>query len=140
TLLFPEMSGAGLYVLTFVADFIFLGLVGVVLPLVLAEHAAEPFIGMFSGLLRFKRVLLFPLLKLHGPVDALVRRATGHGPADDPDEVEEELENEILEIVQEGREEGVIDEAERERIERVLRFQDATAGHAMTARPDIVGV
>ena len=140
TLLFPRLSGAWLYALTFVAGFLFIGLVAVVLPLVLAKHAAEPIIGIFSGLLRLKRLLLFPILKLHAPVDAIVRRVTGHGPADNPEVVEEELEQEILEIVQEGREEGVIDEAERERIERVLRFQDATASQAMTARPQIVAV
>jgi CBS domain containing-hemolysin-like protein len=140
TLLFPRLSGTWLYAMTFVAGFLFIGLVAVVLPLVLAKHAAEPIIGMFSGLLRLKRVLLFPILKLHAPVDAIVRRVTGHGPADNPEVVEEELEQEILEIVQEGREEGVIDEAERERIERVLRFQDATAAQAMTARPQIVAV
>ena len=135
--LFPSWDGAWIYALTFVVGFVFLGLVAVVLPLALAKHAAEPFIGSFSWLLRAKRLVLFPLLSLHAPVDALVRRVTGHGPADDPEEVEEELEQEILEIVAEGREEGVIDEAERERIERVLRFQDATAAHAMTARPEI---
>lgn len=139
-LLFPSLDGAWVYAFTFVAGFAFLGLVAVVLPLVLAKHAAEPIIGMFSGLLRMKRVLLFPVLKLHAPVDAIVRRVTGHGPADDPEEVEEELEQEILEIVKEGREEGVIDDAERERIERVLRFQDQTAAHAMTARAELVGI
>jgi CBS domain containing-hemolysin-like protein len=139
-LLFPAWDGGWIYALTFVVGFVVLGLVAVVLPLALAKHAAEPFIGMFSWLLRAKRLVLFPLVRLHAPVDSLVRRVTGHGPADDPEEVEEELEQEILEIVAEGRQEGVIDEAERERIERVLRFQDATAAHAMTARPEIVGL
>lgn len=136
----PSLDGAWIYALTFLAGFAFLGLIAVVLPLVLAKHAAEPIIGMFSGVLRAKRLILFPILKLHAPVDKIVRRVTGHGPADNPEEVEEELEQEILEIVQEGRAEGVIDEAERERIERVLRFQDATVSHAMTARPEIVAV
>ncbi len=138
--LFPEWDGAWIYALTFVVGFVFLGLVAVVLPLVLAKHAAEACIGMFSWLLWAKRLVLFPVVKLHAPVDALVRRVMGHGPEDDPEEVEEELEAEILEIVAEGREEGVIDDGERERIERVLRFQDAMAAQAMTARPEIVGI
>ena len=116
------------------------GLFGVVLPQAAADHAAEAFIGTFDRLLHVKRLALLPVVKLHAPLDAAVRRLTGHGPLHDPDEAEEELEQEILDIVQEGREEGVIDDAEREMIERVIRFGDVTAGQAMTARPDIVGL
>src|SRR5690606_5464346 len=136
----PDISLVWLYVTTFGVGVIFVGLVGVALPLATAEHAAEPFIGLCSGIFPLTRIVLFPVVALHAPLDSLVRRVTGHGPAGDPEEVEEELEKEILEIVQEGRAEGVIDDAEREMIERAIRFQDATAGQAMTARPDVVGI
>ena len=135
--------GGGFWVFyggTFASALVLVGLFGVVLPQAVADHAAEAFIGTFDRLLRVKRLALLPVVKLHAPLDALVRRMTGHGPLNDPSEAEEELEQEILDIVQEGREEGVIDDAEREMIERVIRFGDITAAQAMTARPDIVGL
>ena len=138
--LFPRAGLAWVYGGTFVAALLVVGLFGVVLPYAVAEHAAEPFIGFFSRLLLTKRLVLLPVVKLYGLLDATVRRMTGHGPGDNPDEAGEELEQEILDIVHEGRAEGVIDDAEREMIERVIGFGDVTAGQAMTSRPEIVGL
>ena len=137
---FPLAGVGWLYGGTFVAGLLVVGLLGVVLPYAVAEHAAEPFIGFFSRLLLTKRLALLPVVKLYALLDSAVRRITGHGPGGDPDEAEDELEQEILDIVHEGRAEGVIDDAEREMIERVIRFGDVTAGQAMTSRPEIVGL
>ena len=140
-LLAAMVAGPGwlVYALTFVLSFVLVGLVGVALPLAVSNHAAEAFIGRFAGLLRVKRAVLLPVIKLFGPIDGLVRRAAGRHDHS-PEHVEEEIEQEILDIVAEGRSEGVIDDAEREMIERALRFHDQTAGQIMTPRRDIVGI
>ena len=130
----------GVYGGTFAVSLVLVGLFGVLLPQAVAEHAAEGFIAAFARPLRLGRVLLLPVVKLYAVLRSLARRLAGHGPADDPDEAEEELEQEILDIVQEGREEGVIDDAERQMIERAIRFGDVTAGQAMTARPDVAAL
>ncbi len=127
------------YLLAFVVSFALVGLVGVALPLAVSNHAAEAFIGRFARLLRIKRAALWPVIQMFAPLDRLVRRAAG-GREDSPEHVEEEIEQEILDIVAEGRSEGVIDDAEREMIERALRFHDQTAGQIMTPRRDIIGI
>ena len=129
----------GEYGIAFAVTLLIVGLVGVLLPLAISNHAAEPFIGRFSTLLRVKRIALLPVAKLHGPVDRVVRRAAGRA-AETPEHVEEEIEKEIMDIVDEGRDEGVIGEAERQMIERALRFQDTSVGQAMTPRGDVVGL
>ncbi|MEM1012118.1 MAG: hemolysin family protein [Planctomycetota bacterium] len=127
------------YVIAFVASFITIGLFGVALPLAVGSHAAESTIGTFARLLRIKRAALWPLIQAHGPIDRLVRRATGR-PEESAELVEEELEQEILDIVREGREEGVIGEGEHQMIERAVHFHDMTVEQALTPRGDVVGL
>ncbi len=123
----------------FVLAFLAIALFGVALPLAVSSHAAEPTIGTFARLLRIKRAALWPVIQVHGPIDRLVRRATGRH-EESAELVEEELEKEILDIVREGRDEGVIGEGERQMIERAVRFHDMTAEQAMTPRGDVVGL
>ncbi len=135
-------GGSGLfliYAVTFLTTFMLVAVFGVVLPLATSSHAAESAIGTFAKLLRIKRAALWPVVKLHGPIDTLVRRATGRS-RENAHHVEQEIEQEILDIVNEGRDEGVIDESERVMIERTLRFQDVIAEQAMTPRGDVVGL
>lgn len=138
-LLWPAASGAWVFAAAFVVSFALVGLVSVALPLAVSSHAAEASIGTFGRLLWMKRIVLWPVVKLHAPIDRLVRSAAGRQ-IETPKHVEQEIEKEILDIVAEGRSEGVIDETERQMIERALRFQDTTAGQAMTPRGDVVGL
>ena len=107
----------------------------VALPLAVSRHAPEAFIARFANLLRLTRLALLPVVLLHRPLDAVVARLSGGREL-----MEEELEQEIRDIVAEGSKEGVIDEGERQMIERTLRFHDATAEQAMTGRGEIVAV
>lgn len=134
-----DLVGWPAYLIAFAISFVVVGLVSVALPIAVSSHAAEPFIGVFSGLLRLKRLAFWPFVQVHAPIDRFVRRAAGRR-EETPEHVEEEIEKEILDIVNEGRSEGVIDESERQMIERALRFQDMTAEQAMTPRGDIVAL
>ena len=136
---FPALAMWAVYALAFVVGLLVVGLVSVALPLATSSHAAEPFIGTFAPLLHLKRLALWPVVKGFGPIDRVVRKAAGRKD-ETPEHVEEEIEKEIMDIVAEGRDEGVIDENERRMIERALRFQDTTAGQVMTPRADIVGL
>ena len=46
---------------------------------------------------------------------------------------------EILDVVNQGQKEGIVDQQEKEMIESVIEFRDTHAGQIMTARPEIVG-
>jgi putative hemolysin len=138
-LLFPDAAGWIRTGVTFVVAMVLIGIFGVVLPLATSSHAAEAVIGRFVRLLRLKRLAMLPFLHLSRPLDGLVRRAVGRQP-DSAQHVEQEIEQEILDIVNEGRDEGVIGEGERVMIERTLRFHDVTAGQAMTPRGEVIAL
>lgn len=59
----------------------------------------------------------------------------------DPKSLEDAVtEEEILQIVGEGEEKGVIEETEKDMIANILDFNDTTAGETMTHRTDILAV
>ena len=113
--------------------------VSVAIPHAAATHAAEPIIATFVGFLHFLWKVLTPATKLMHVTDKMMARATTSGgtAAQATEKIESDIEQEILSAVEEGEKEGVVDEQEREMIERVIRFHDTQVGQIMTPRPDI---
>jgi putative hemolysin len=109
----------------------------VAIPHALSRHAAEPVIAVFIRFLNGVRLAAWPVTKLMHVVDRLVSHAAVKSAAQEPEQIEEEIENEILSAVEEGEKEGVVDEEEREMIERVIAFHDTQVGQIMTPRPEI---
>jgi CBS domain containing-hemolysin-like protein len=108
----------------------------IVIPHALAKYMAEPIIGISAPLLSAILILFAPVTLTTRVFDDAVKRALGV--RDDAEQ--EEIEQEIMSVVEEGEKEGVVDEQERELIENVIEFRDATAGHIMTARTDVVAL
>jgi CBS domain containing-hemolysin-like protein len=138
-LLAPTLRSWVAFLITFGVAGVLISVFSVALPLAVASHAPESFIGRFSRLLRLKWLVLRPIVLLHRPIDGAVRRLTGR-PRESAVHVEQDIEQNILELAAEGRDEGVINEAERQMIERSLRFQDTNAEQAMTPRSEIIGL
>ncbi|HEX8521187.1 MAG TPA: hemolysin family protein [Tepidisphaeraceae bacterium] len=115
-------------------------MVSVAVPHAAARHAAEPIIASFAGFLNLLGKVLLPATKLMNATDILVARAaTGTaGPSDE--RIEQDIEQEILSVVEEGEKEGVVDEQERKMIERVIAFHDTQAGQIMTSRTDMFAI
>ena len=107
----------------------------VAIPHAASRHAAEAIIGVFAGFLLALRIVMSPLTKVMHGVDVLVATLTG-ADATEPDQIEQE----ILDVVQEGQKEGIVDQQEREMIESVIEFRDTQVGQIMTARPEIVAL
>jgi putative hemolysin len=108
----------------------------IVAPHAFAKYLAEPIIGFSAPLLDCIRILFQPLTWIMDRIDGAVRGALAV-----EDEVEQdEIEQEIMSVVEEGEKEGVVDEQERELIENVIEFGDATAGQIMTPRSDIAAM
>jgi CBS domain containing-hemolysin-like protein len=76
---------------------------------------------------------------LFGLHDRLVRRLAGVTEAT-PDQEQEEKQEEILSLVEQGRMEGVVDAEEMEMIENVLELSETTAEEIMTPRTDIIAI
>lgn len=109
----------------------------VIIPLAIARYVGELIIAFFARPLYAMHVVLLPAVRIMNAVDILVGRAAG--PQSEEQE-QREIEDQILTAVEEGEKEGLVDEQEREMIESVIEFRDATAGEVMTARPDIVAL
>ena len=110
-------------------------LASVAIPLAAARYAGETWIALFIYVLHGLRVLMLPITKISHAVDAVIRSASGT-----QQDNSQQIEDEILSVVQEGEEEGVVDVQESEMIKSVIEFRDTTASQIMTARPEIVGI
>jgi putative hemolysin len=108
----------------------------IALPQVLAKYSAEPAIGFSAPFLGICTRILGPMTAAMTLLDNAVKRILGVSDRAEPEGIEQE----ILSAVEEGEKEGIVDEQERELIENVIDLRGATAGHVMTARPDVVGI
>lgn len=111
-------------------------LLGTVIPISIAEHAAEGTIYRWAGFVRAMHVLMSPASAMTRAMDEVVRRMVG-GKRLDASEV---VEAEILEAVDEGEREGQIDEGEREMIEAVVEFRNRTVEQIMTPRTEVAAI
>src|SRR5688572_7980420 len=112
----------------------------VAIPHAISRHAAEPVIAVSIRFLHGLRLAMLPVTKLMHAIDSLVSRAATTSAPQEQEAIEEEIENEILSAVEEGEKEGVVDEEEREMIERVIAFHDTQVGQIMTPRPEIYAI
>jgi putative hemolysin len=123
------------YVLSVVVSGIVSLLASVAIPLAASRYAGETWIALFIGPLHLLRVMMLPVTKISHGIDDVIRRASGT-----QQDNSQQIEDEILSVVQEGEEEGVVDVQESEMIKSVIEFRDTTAGQIMTPRPEIVAI
>jgi putative hemolysin len=104
-----------------------------ILPSSIARHAGEVTVYAWSPLLRFMYVVFAPLRRIAAFADEVIRRLVGK-----PDQTEAQvLQEEILSVVEEAREDGRFDETERDMIEAVVKFREKTVAQVMTPRTEI---
>ncbi len=127
------------YLLTFAAALVILEIFNLVIPHAWAKHAGEYILPRTWGLLKGLMWMMRPLLYVFALHDRFVRRLAGV-PVADPEQEQEERQEEILNFVEQGRLEGVVDEEELEMIENVLELDETTADEIMTPRTDLVAV
>ncbi|MFM9959413.1 MAG: hemolysin family protein [Phycisphaerales bacterium] len=126
---FPRLAGA------VVCSWVVLYLVGLVVPLSLARHAAERILLSTTGFIRVIYALAWPVRALW-VIDEAVRRLAGAGQVSEKEEIREEL----LDAAAEGEREGAIVEEQRDMIEAVVEFGTTTAAEVMTPRTDIEAI
>ena len=108
--------------------------VGVALPKRLAAHAPEAWAYRLYPAIRVLSLLFYPLVCLVSGVSAILARLFGVRPGEDTDSVTEE---DIMSMVNEGHEQGVIKADEAEMITNIFEFDDKEAGDIMTHRTGI---
>jgi CBS domain containing-hemolysin-like protein len=128
------------YVLTFVIGACILEVFSLIVPHAWAKHAGEFILPRTYGLLKVVMFLARPFLALSVLHDKLVRRLAGVPDVIDAEQVQDQRQEEILNVVEQGRIEGVVDKEEMEMIENVLELDETTAEEIMTPRTDLVGI
>jgi CBS domain containing-hemolysin-like protein len=132
----PERGWYTHYLLATAVTVIITLFCAVAIPHAVSQHASEAFIGIFGQFLLTLRIILTPFTKIMHGVDNMVGRLAGGQKATESGQIEQE----ILDVVEEGQKEGVVDQQEREMIESVIEFRDTQVGQIMTARPEIVAL
>jgi CBS domain containing-hemolysin-like protein len=115
-------------------------MVSVAVPHAAARHAAEPIIATFITFVHLLWKALTPARKLMHATDNIIARAASGNQLTGSEKIEEEIEQDILSAVEEGEKEGVVDEQERQMIERVIAFHDTQTSEIMTPRPEVFSI
>mgnify|MGYP004646727809 FL=1 len=111
--------------------------VGVLAPQKIAARCPEKWLFRLAGLMHGIIVFLKPCSYLAEKVSNLVVRIFGIDPNASIDDVTEE---EIISMVNEGHEQGVLQASEAEMIHNIFEFDDKEAKDIMTHRKNIVAV
>jgi len=104
-----------------------------VLPTSVARHAGEQVVYAWSPLLRLGYFIAAPFRPLMRLIDEAVRRLAGKTNEDQDKAIEQEL----LSVVEDAKEEGAFDDAERDMIEAIVKFRNKTVAQVMTPRTEI---
>lgn len=112
-------------------------LLGAMLPKRLAFKYAHGWAYVFLPLMGFLEVLCLPFVRISDIISLLFLRLFGITQKDLEENVTEE---EIITLVSEGQEQGVIEDSEAEMITNILKFDDINVEEIMTHRKHIVGI
>jgi len=127
------------YIVAFVAALFVLSVLALGIPHAWAKYNGERVLARTYNLLLVVSWVTRPVLQLFSFYDHLIRRLAGV-PESNAREAEEEREEEFLNVVEQGRMEGVVDEEEQEMIENVLELSDKQVAEIMTPRTDVVAI
>jgi len=115
----------------------FVELLTIKVPKKLGYKYAESFVFRISGFVRLFMILFAPMAWLAEGAARVIAAIFGVRPEDTSENVTEE---EIISIVTEGQEQGLLDEEEAEMITNVMDFDAKAAKDVMTRKKKIVGI
>lgn len=121
----------------FLVSFVLLLSFGKIIPERIGNDKAGPVMKGLSGAFLILCVTIFPLVGLSDILSDIILRILGYNTGKSKNLMTEE---EILMMVDEGEESGVIEGNTKDMIENVFDFDDTCVGEIMTHRKDIVAV
>lgn len=123
-------------VITFAMVFL-LTVFGILIPQKIAIRKAEKWAFSFAGIVRSLVIIFSPLAFLAEKLSNLAVHICGMDPNENLDDVTEE---EIISMVNEGHEQGVLQASEAEMIHNIFEFCDKEAKDIMTHRKNVIAV
>ena len=142
SIIFGNLAGSNLgvwlsaAVLVLIVSVLFTALC-VMLPKTLARKHHEKIAPALSGYMTFMKAFFTPFTCLVHGIARLIAAIFGGDPHEDHNHV---TEDEILSMVDQGEEKGVIEESQKEMINNIFEFDDLAAGDVMTHRTYIEAV
>lgn len=137
----PEDAGSVMSVLVDVLIFVILILIvlvfGIYTPQKVASRKPEAWALRLAGPVHVVELLFYPIIFLTDGLANLLARVFGVDPLSDTDDVTEE---EIISMVNEGHEQGVLLASEAEMIHNIFEFGDKEAKDIMTNRSNILAI
>ena len=130
---------AGAMLAGFAISAVVLLIFSVAIPQAWAKYAGTPFLVKAYPVLRLMEWATRPIVIFMHLFDPVVRRLAGLAKEGQNGSLEEKQEQ-ILNVVEERKKEGLVDDEEREMIESVLELRDITVGEIMTPRTEVVGI
>ena len=135
--LFSPLAPASSSVLFFLTAVLVVEIFSVVIPYSWAKYTSDFILSRTCSTLLFFTCIAKPLLYMYRLHDSFAMRLAGVSQnLPDQDERQEEL----LSVVEQGIIEGVVDKEEMEMIENVLELSDSTADEIMTPRTDLIAI
>lgn len=123
-------------VITAVLIFVIL-IFGTIVPRKIGAKYSEKWALSTVGIIRFFMIVLCPFTKFMMVFSGLIVRIFGVDPKDDDENLTEE---EIMQMVSEGHEQGVLEASEAKMIGNIMEFDEKEVSDIMTHRRKIVGV
>jgi len=121
----------------FLTSVVFIEIFCVAIPYSWAKYTSDFILSRTCRILLLFEIIAQPLLYIYRLHDTLAMRLAGVSQAE-PDQ--EERQEELLSVVEQGIIEGVVDKEEMEMIENVLELSDSTADEIMTPRTDLIAI
>lgn len=125
------------YVIAAVLGIFLFAVLGIIAPQKIAARKSEKWLFTTAGIVRGMVCIVKPYMLLAEAVSNLVVRVAGVDPNASFDDVTEE---EIISMVNEGHEQGVLQASEAEMIHNIFEFDDKEAKDIMTHRKNIAAV
>ena len=138
---FENISVQYVYMISLVASIVILLYLmltlGILLPKKLAQRYPDAWAYAFVSYIQFLRTLLYPLTGIVAISANILLNILGFRNDDEQSDVTEE---EIISMVNEGHEQGVLEADEVEMITNIFEFGDKEAGKIMTNRNSIMAI
>lgn len=119
------------------ACFLLLMIVGIMVPRKMAARKSDFWLNQCLGVIRFILALFYPLTAFVDLMSNLLLKLVGYDIHLNDEDVTAE---EIISMVNEGNEQGVLEDSEAEMIQNIITFGDKEAGDIMTRRLNIIAI
>lgn len=128
----PIADGLSIFLVVLVITYLTL-VIGELIPKRLALNSPERIALRVSGIMKAIETIARPVVYLLGKSTELGLRILRVKPSNEPAVTEDE----IMSLIDQGTEEGIVEESEQDMVESIFRFGDRTADGIMTPRTEI---